>query len=172
MKELDDYLDAVSKRKPRLVATGQVNVAALMVLQDDDVPRLTRMLKLAVAQLERQLEDCTDPSQASGLEECFFDLRRLVLSGCVGRIGSHVPDNWFRSRPTAIQAVQWTGTNLAAVRALCAGDLHNDVAADTIAIADARGVVMAQKMDWIVKSPKGGYDVVKAGAFSELYEPA
>jgi hypothetical protein len=87
----------------------------------------------------------------------------------------------FRKKPVVIEAVQWTGDNIDAVMAFCAGDATYELMAkgsSELVIAtledgaefDARHV--ASRGDWIIKGVQGEFYPCKPDIFSATYDAA
>lgn len=89
----------------------------------------------------------------------------------------------YRKRPVTIQATQWTGGQIDALRvmkwinsgggyALLAADEHNIMIDEyKIMIETLEGVMWARVGDWIIRGVKGEYYPCKPDIFAATYEP-
>jgi hypothetical protein len=87
----------------------------------------------------------------------------------------------FRKKPVVIDAVQWTGDNLDAVMAFCAGDAtyelmakgNSELVIGTLEDGDAMEARhVASRGDWIIKGVKGEFYPCKPDIFAATYDPA
>ena len=92
----------------------------------------------------------------------------------------------FRKKPVVIEAVQWTGENLAEVLQFTGKhdkfnewfenfkDYENHVAKDghTFKIFTLEGTMLASSGDWIIRGVKGEHYPCKPDIFQATYEPA
>lgn len=170
MSVLKEYLEAVRRRKPVLVGTGQVNMASLLTLQDDDVPRLIKMISVCVVAMDLELENATTDQEAAVLQGALSELDREATAGVRGRIGHHVPDGWFRTRPQAKQAFQWVGQPASELPAWTDGKIA--FSEDGLEILTMEGKLAAKRWDWIVRGLKGEVYPCASDIFKESYEPA
>ena len=86
----------------------------------------------------------------------------------------------YRKRPIVIEAVQWTGENLADLRLWTGGnfdfidpeDRTDDGDATGQVFVDANGVwIPVEPGEWIIRDSKGFYPC-KPDVFAQTYEPA
>lgn len=87
----------------------------------------------------------------------------------------------FRKKPVTIEALQYTGDNLHAVRLFCAEKARYirrtkrhvyKVEGVIIVIDTLEGKVRANEGDWIVKGVRGEFYPVRNDIFLETYEKA
>lgn len=76
----------------------------------------------------------------------------------------------FRMRRT-VEAVQWTGRNLAEVESLLNLFVEESPNGFLYIITD-EGIASARRGDWIVKGIRGNIIVCEPDDFVEIYEPA
>lgn len=80
----------------------------------------------------------------------------------------------YRKKPVVIEAVQWTGENVAEVDAFIGDGLEdNDDGAkpgQPISIETLEGVMTAQVGDWIIRGVKGELYPCKPDIFEATYE--
>lgn len=77
----------------------------------------------------------------------------------------------YRTRPVEVDAIQWTGDNLAEVFAW-AGYNVNRQPGDGISITTPAGTVWGRIQDWIVRDEAGYFKCVSPSVFDRTYEPA
>ena len=88
----------------------------------------------------------------------------------------------FRKRPVVIEAVQWTGDNLAEIIAFTGlhpsaekwtwGEYEAVVKLEGLKIFTIEGPMMALVNDWIIKGVAGEFYPCKPDIFDKTYEPA
>lgn len=88
--------------------------------------------------------------------------------------------NRYRKKPVVIEAIQWTGENLDAVMAFCAGDAtytlmsKGNLELVISTLEDGSGFEaqhVASRGDWIIKGVKGEFYPCKPDIFAATYEP-
>jgi hypothetical protein len=91
----------------------------------------------------------------------------------------------FRKKPVVIEAMQWTGKNLRAVKTFTDGppntrSMHSGmrwmeyedlVKSDGLMIHTLEGQLKASIGDWIIKGTRGEHWPVRSDIFNETYEP-
>lgn len=75
----------------------------------------------------------------------------------------------FRKRPVEIDAVPWTGLNLAEVEAFVGRRLLVDET-QCLAIETLEGILAASVGDWVIRGVKGEYYPCKPDIFAATYE--
>jgi hypothetical protein len=78
----------------------------------------------------------------------------------------------FRKRPVVIEAIQWTGSNVAEVDAFFDDGETVAGAGTAIVIDTLEGAVTAQVGDWIIRGVAGKFYPCKPDIFEATYEPA
>lgn len=79
----------------------------------------------------------------------------------------------FRKKPVVIEAFQWTGQNIAAIRDFCPdANYYADNPKNPMFIRTLEGDMSAQIGDWIIKGVKGEFYPCKPDIFAATYEPA
>lgn len=80
----------------------------------------------------------------------------------------------FRKKPVVIEAMQWTGKNIAEIRNFMEPHYPawgTESHPDCLIIRTLEGDVTAQVNDWIIKGVKGEFYPCKPGIFKMTYEP-
>lgn len=78
----------------------------------------------------------------------------------------------YRKMPIVIEAIQWTGQNIAEVNAFMSPVAAIYVGTDNlIAIETLEGRMIANKGDWIIRGVKGELYPCKPEIFALTYEP-
>ena len=76
----------------------------------------------------------------------------------------------FRKKPVVIEAVQWTGKNLAEITMFCdTVKLHDR--GDCLTIPTLEGDHRADLGDWIIRGVAGEFYPCKPDIFAATYEP-
>ena len=88
----------------------------------------------------------------------------------------------FRKKPVVIEALQWTGDNLAEIIAFTGlhpsaekwtwGEYEAVVKLEGLKIFTLEGPMMALVNDWIIKGVAGEFYPCKPDIFDKTYEPA
>lgn len=85
----------------------------------------------------------------------------------------------FKKKPVIIEAVQWTGENIAEIIEFVKGYVCFDTESNDgqtcqreLHINTLEGVMHASKGDWIIKGIQGEFYPCKPDIFEETYEPA
>lgn len=77
----------------------------------------------------------------------------------------------FRKKPVVIDAIQFTGKNLAEILGFTrAGEISEDFLSDEIEIPTLEGVMKARPGDWIIRGIKGELYPCKPDIFAATYE--
>lgn len=74
----------------------------------------------------------------------------------------------YRKRPVMVQAIQWTGENLADVLDFCPAAAWGN--ATGLAIATTEGVMRADRDDWVIRGVAGEFYPCKPEVFEATYE--
>jgi hypothetical protein len=81
----------------------------------------------------------------------------------------------FKKKPVIIEAVQWTGDNMLAIRTLMGSILPRTIVvgklAGTLEIPTMEGIMTASQGDWIIRGVKGEFYPCKPDIFEATYEP-
>lgn len=150
--EIQEYLLAVEGRKP-LDPRGHVNVATLNQLQNEDIPRLIKLVR-ELGEGDRQKAD------------------QIAGEGSKARWGEYVPGRRFRSIPKVKEAIQWTGTNGDDVLKFTGWPKCDiDFKTQTLFISTLEGRMEAWPGDWVIKGLQGEFYPCKPAIFAASYEP-
>lgn len=80
----------------------------------------------------------------------------------------------FRKKPVVIEAVQWTGLNIADIAHFMGCEYPRlrraDRADDKLEISTLEGTMTADSGDWIIKGVKGEFYPCKPDIFEQTYE--
>ena len=88
-----------------------------------------------------------------------------------GKATPHVPDGRrFRSKPVLIEAVKFTGENVAEIQELVPDAWVTNTG--SLEVGTLGGPAHAQPGDWVVKYATGGLLVLVPAAFEAEFEPA
>lgn len=77
----------------------------------------------------------------------------------------------YRKKPVVIDAIKWTGENLAAIcyfTGICGAELKGEN--DTLKIKTLEGVMTASCGDYIIKGVRGEFYSCKPDIFAQTYE--
>lgn len=77
----------------------------------------------------------------------------------------------YRKKPVEVEAVQWTGSNLAAIQALTGPDrawIFRDGRLAVITLAER----ILSPGDWVLREADGGISACSEKTFASIYEPA
>lgn len=80
----------------------------------------------------------------------------------------------FKKKPVVIEAIQFDGTNRAAVAEFTQGEALSAwtmAEIDTMTIPTLEGDMQASKMDWIIKGVGGEFYPCKPDIFAMTYDP-
>jgi len=86
----------------------------------------------------------------------------------------------YRKKPVVIDAVQWTGENLDAILAFCAGDAsyelmargNSELVISTLEDGEGTAQHVASRGDWIIKGVQGEFYPCKPDIFAATYDEA
>lgn len=85
----------------------------------------------------------------------------------------------FKKKPVTIEAIQWTGENIAEIIEFVKGDVRIDAESNDgqtsrreLHINTLEGVMHASKGDWIIKGVQGEFYPCKPDIFEKTYDPA
>ena len=85
----------------------------------------------------------------------------------------------FKKKPVTIEAIQWTGENIAEIIEFVKGDVRIDAELNDgqtsrreLHINTLEGVMHASKGDWIIKGVQGEFYPCKPDIFEKTYDPA
>lgn len=120
-----------------------------------------------------------EPLSKSAFESCAEALAAILAETADDGSGSHVAalDGKFRKRPVVIEAIQWDGDNIGAVRnfmhpvePIYMAEFSNRD--EIIGIDTLEGRMVAKIGDWIIRGIAGELYPCKPDIFSASYEPA
>jgi len=77
----------------------------------------------------------------------------------------------YRKKPVVIEAIEWTGENMDAVRTFCLGFRRTTFAPGRVYIETLEGVMAANVGDYIIRGIKGEVYPCKPGIFAATYDP-
>ena len=77
----------------------------------------------------------------------------------------------FRKRPVVIEAMQYTGNNLAELRAFVPEELRDNRVGHPLGIHTLEGVMTVSEGDWVIRGVKGEFYPCKPDIFAATYEP-
>lgn len=83
----------------------------------------------------------------------------------------HPPRTRYRTRSVEVDAVQWTGSNVAELLAWAAYNVTRQPG-DGLSISTPAGTVWARLNDWIIRDESGHFRCMTPAAFERAYEPA
>jgi len=77
----------------------------------------------------------------------------------------------FRKKPVVIDAVQWTGDNVAEINNFAAGHIHGAITPHQyFTVGTLEGAHTASVGDWIIKGVAGEFYPCKPDIFQRTYE--
>ena len=92
MTEIDKYTTAVACRKAYDSKRGRVNIAILMELEDNDIPRLLEIIRVQDFSLRKIKEHAEDDSEEFGYaERALLKVEELAAAGSSARWGGPEP---------------------------------------------------------------------------------
>lgn len=76
----------------------------------------------------------------------------------------------YRKKPVEIEAVQWTGNNLAELRKMDGFDMRHVCFDGVLKIATLEGIMTASIGDYIIKGVQGEFYPCKPDIFEQTYD--
>lgn len=107
----------------------------------------------------------------ASIQDAIRDLRVLTETLVATQAPLAPAGTSFRKKPVVIAAVQFTGDNVADIRALCdAPSIMLNLPERTLSIATLEGVMRANIGDWVIRGIQGEVYPCKADIFAATYE--
>lgn len=76
----------------------------------------------------------------------------------------------YRKKPVVIDAIQWTGKNVAEVEAFLGNDLHNILTTGLIEVVSNEGIVSGPEGMWVMRGVKGEHYLCAPDIFAATYD--